>query len=406
MTSQTMKVNYKSDFSFRLTLKDALGKLLPPAGAEFTLELFTSGRGIYVPTWHAEPDGSLTVVCDSHGLDCGKLRGRLTLHLPDTLYPDDEHTEVVPFCTDITLTTGATEINEASAELALPLVKGDQGDKGDPLTYADLTEAEKADLAPLVAEDTDTEADDILPGVVQSAVRFTEQALTPGERAQALKNLGEPEMMLFIDMFNEAAGDDGYARMVNGVFDCKLNEVQLTYEEAIGVYASYPLCKHQNVSRQQMFAGVSDRTLFPINTNSFFGTNYIEAFVSSSKLVAVKFRVASNNPIVNISNGQNMFKDCRSLKYIYNTLVFAPNANIDGALDLCPALEEVRIKKMARSLRIAESPKLSLESIQYLVTNAANTSAITVTLHPSAFARLTDDLIAAAQAKNISFVTP
>lgn len=196
---------------------------------------------------------------------------------------------------------------------------------------------------------------------------------------------------VFIDMFNEAAGDDGYARMDNGVFDCKLNGVPLTYEEAIEVYASYPLSKHRNPTRQAMFSGSRDKTLFPINTDSFLATNYIETFLSCHNLVAVKFITASNNPIVAISSAQNMFKNCESLKYIYGVLAFTSNVNVSGAFDFCLSLEEVRIKDLAKSLDLASSPKLSLDSVAFMVQNAANTTAITVTVHADVFAKLTGD---------------
>lgn len=196
---------------------------------------------------------------------------------------------------------------------------------------------------------------------------------------------------VFMDMFNEAAGDDGYARMENGVFDCKLNGVPLTYEDAIGVYASYPLCHHRNPTRQAMFAATRDKTLFPINTDSFLATNYLEAFSGCYNLVAVKFITASNNPIVAISSAQNMFRNCTGLKYIYGALAFASNVNVFGAFDFCSSLEEVRIKNLAKSLQIAQSPKLSLDSLAFMVQNAANTTAITITVHADAFAKLTGD---------------
>ena len=197
---------------------------------------------------------------------------------------------------------------------------------------------------------------------------------------------------VLVDMFNEAAGNDGYARMVDGVFDCKLNGVPLTYEDAIGVYASYPLCHHRNPTRQAMFAGTRNKTLFPINTDSFLATNYIETFTGCSNLVAIKFITAVNHQIVAISSAQNMFRNCESLKYIYGALAFASNVNVSGAFDFCLNLEEVCIKNLAKSLQIAQSPKLSLDSLAFMVQYAANTTAITVTVHPNVFAKLTGDI--------------
>lgn len=55
---------------------------------------------------------------------------------------------------------------------------------------------------------------------------------------------------------------------------------------------------------------------------------------------------------------------------------------------------------------------LSLESMQYLITNAANTSPITVTVHADVYAKIQDEtnaewhaLLSAAQEKQITFAT-
>ena len=67
---------------------------------------------------------------------------------------------------------------------------------------------------------------------------------------------------------------------------------------------------------------------------------------------------------------------------------------------------------MVRNFGIKDSPLISLESLQYLITNAANTSPITVTVHADVYAKIQDEtnadwhaLIASAQEKNITFAT-
>ena len=67
-------------------------------------------------------------------------------------------------------------------------------------------------------------------------------------------------------------------------------------------------------------------------------------------------------------------------------------------------LVDIKIKTPS-SLAIKDSPLLSLASIQYMIDNAYNTSPITITLHPDAYARLTDEIITAATAKQINFAT-
>lgn len=72
----------------------------------------------------------------------------------------------------------------------------------------------------------------------------------------------------------------------------------------------------------------------------------------------------------------------------------------------CPLLEEIRMGKINKSHTFAVSPNLSKESVQYMIENAnppsgAAAGSITITLHPTAYARLKDDadIVAALEAK-------
>ena len=64
------------------------------------------------------------------------------------------------------------------------------------------------------------------------------------------------------------------------------------------------------------------------------------------------------------------------------------------------------MEKINKSHTFAVSPNLSKESVQYMITNAnppsgAAVGSITITLHPTAYARLKDDadIVAALEAK-------
>lgn len=72
----------------------------------------------------------------------------------------------------------------------------------------------------------------------------------------------------------------------------------------------------------------------------------------------------------------------------------------------CPLLEEIRMKGINKSHTFAVSPNLSKESVLYMITNAnppsgAAAGGISITLHPTAYARLKDDadIVAALEAK-------
>lgn len=75
-------------------------------------------------------------------------------------------------------------------------------------------------------------------------------------------------------------------------------------------------------------------------------------------------------------------------------------------------LEDITLKMLKISISFADCPLLSLASLQYLVNNAANTTAITVTVHPQVYAKLTDEsnaewnaVLTAAEARQIEFAT-
>lgn len=105
------------------------------------------------------------------------------------------------------------------------------------------------------------------------------------------------------------------------------------------------------------------------------------------------------------------FANCKQLKEVVGIMVFEQGAFVDTFAN-CSNLQNIQIKYARYNIKLANSPLLTLESFQYLVENATNTSAITVTVHADVYAKLTDPQQAdwyavntAAQGKNISFAT-
>lgn len=112
---------------------------------------------------------------------------------------------------------------------------------------------------------------------------------------------------------------------------------------------------------------------------------------------------------INVSSIATAFTSSRKLKRIMGVLDLAHISTDFGVFDAfkdCIALEDVQLKNLKYNISFRDSALLSLDSIQYLVANAANTTPITVTLHLDAYARLTDEIITAATAKQINFATP
>lgn len=106
-----------------------------------------------------------------------------------------------------------------------------------------------------------------------------------------------------------------------------------------------------------------------------------------------------------------LFFECKQLVTIVGGMTF-DNKDNNEAFTRCKSLQEIRIKLLRYNVNLKDSPLLTLESFQYLVENATNTSAITVTVHADVYAKLTDPQQAdwyavntAAQGKQISFAT-
>ena len=111
----------------------------------------------------------------------------------------------------------------------------------------------------------------------------------------------------------------------------------------------------------------------------------------------------SSDPIFSLDNNLNLY-DAPTLRCILDIL--RPKFSIRiGSPNFPTALSTLYIKDLKFNIDLANLSALSLDSLQYLVTNSANTDAITVTVHPDAHARLTEELIAQAAEKQITFAT-
>lgn len=125
------------------------------------------------------------------------------------------------------------------------------------------------------------------------------------------------------------------------------------------------------------------------------------------------FAVSSDPNFLHIANCSRMFLNCSKLKTIRGGIKFNSTiTNYSSMFSGCALLESVKCNGIVASISFSDSPLLSLESLQYLITNATNTTAITVTVHADVYAKIQDEsqadwhaLIATAQEKQITFAT-
>ena len=104
----------------------------------------------------------------------------------------------------------------------------------------------------------------------------------------------------------------------------------------------------------------------------------------------------------NCEGAHNLFYGCVKLRVVFPIEMNNAQTTFDSAnFKNCYNLEEMRIYNLKLNTGFPESSKISKSSILITIQNATPTSAITITLHPNAYARLANDadIVAALQAQ-------
>lgn len=164
----------------------------------------------------------------------------------------------------------------------------------------------------------------------------------------------------------------------------------------------------------QRFNNLTIRTNIPVKTNS--GGYYSKSMIGAAFALNTTIETINLSLIIYPDTISYAFDRCSKLKTIMTILDLRNHKISTGVINTtfrgCLLLENVKIMNLHQSIEIKDSPLISLESLQYLITNANNTSAITVTVHADVYAKIQDEtqadwhaLIEAATAKQITFAT-
>lgn len=408
------RINYKSDFDFILHLKDCKDpeKAVPFPECSFDVLFWASNKakaytasykdGVYTNCFPTD-DGGMHFVFHNHRLGVGTLKWEPHFEHPNDIYPDNIQDLFSKEPLDIELVDGPGDCpTTAEIEIVAPFIKGDKGDK---LTYSDLTDADKADLIAPIKDDIDKameeKADRMdLSNVIGDITSFEDDGQFEAVTGFARADL---KLDLFIDLFNAAAGSNGrydpeHAPDKEHVF--LLNELWLTYAEAVAVYVSW----HKGVYQNEALSKFAVRTNMPFRTQ---WNSVLERYAQGNVMVEVLYL-----PMMLIGNQcMQAFYGCTNLRKVYGLSHL--RTNIDSmTFQGCSKLEYVGITHLRGNLDLRWSPLLGADSIRFLVSNASNTSAIVITVHEDVYAKLTDPtlaewsgLIAEAAAKNITFIT-
>ena len=181
----------------------------------------------------------------------------------------------------------------------------------------------------------------------------------------------------------------------------------MTYDEALTVYERTNI--HGFQFSQRFNTETKIRTTLPIKipsaaqgwpdyTTSFYNCYNLETFMCYIPDMAAKWT------IIYVDNCDGMFFNCYKLREILTPIklktcpIKFPN---------CKALEWVVFWNLSQNVDLRDSPLIRTDALAETIAKAPNGSSnITITLHPDAYARVTDDIFAAAAAKNITIATP
>ena len=171
----------------------------------------------------------------------------------------------------------------------------------------------------------------------------------------------------------------------------QLNGLDLTFNEMLTTY-KYTAYFGQMNSWHALFTGTKIRTNCQINSPSpgwSIFPSAIECFARCLLLENVNLLTSSKTPSF-IRNAKSMFDGAPKLKKVIGINLQSSTDN-QRMFQNCKSLETVQINGLNKNLEFKQSPKLTKESLVYLINHASPSSPITITLHPTAYAMATAD---------------
>lgn len=160
-----------------------------------------------------------------------------------------------------------------------------------------------------------------------------------------------------------------------------MNGLTLTYSEAVAVYAQTAGAwkSASALLENGMYHSLKCRTNIPITSPISRKTEYL--FHASSGL-----EVAAISAINLVTSVTNCFRYCTSLVKVDGVLNLKAVSTFTNNFYNCPKLAYLRLQGLKVSADLSGAPALDYDSVRYLVDNAVNTAAITVTVGDELYA--------------------
>ena len=175
---------------------------------------------------------------------------------------------------------------------------------------------------------------------------------------------------------------------LNGLGDITEEQMMQIYNAPH--YAFYPFA-YKNASIRTVFMrGTGGQSSLSLSINGWF------SFCPTVEIIGHKEQLfCQGNSLI------RAFSGCKKLKRILFEPFSCQNCDVRNIFTDCFELVEVWLNSLNKDISFASSGLLSKASILYAIANANTTSAITITLHPDAYARLADDadIVAALEAQ-------
>lgn len=192
----------------------------------------------------------------------------------------------------------------------------------------------------------------------------------------------------FVDLWKSRGGETADFNTTTGYFEY-LDLKDISYNEALQIYGVSP-----TVFGYAAFANSKmPRAIFPqLGNGGYNGSvNLYAAFLRCGNLESFTFKALYCDEATISNNVATLIYGNTRLKYIGGVIKIKTSSDGGEFANDALSLETISIMGLRMGINFADSPRLSVASILYMIQNEAASNAITITLHATAYARAMAD---------------
>lgn len=199
-----------------------------------------------------------------------------------------------------------------------------------------------------------------------------------------------------------------------------LNELELTESEMDDVLAA-AIKPSIFVNNKGFYAYNSKiKTNLPFTQNTGYCTADISNFYQNCSNIEV-VNTGGKDAAVSVTGMSLTYRNCPKLRKELSIIDVSQVTFFNKPIDMSPNVESIRLRFLKVNLDYSPSAKINYGCLKYIVDNAKNTEAITITVHPTTYSYLTGTaeptaevggtteewqaLVTTASEKQISFAT-